>query len=67
MDDPRKRNLDLFFANKGALASHKRRLERELAERAALERMKARVAQTPCDVGLFSDSRNQIDLEDLLR
>lgn len=40
--------------------------KRELAERRALERMRATKPQKACDIGLFSDSRNQIDLEDLL-
>lgn len=38
--------------------------QKTVAERAWRERTRARVAQAPCDVGLFSDSAAQTDLFD---
>lgn len=38
----------------------------ELAQRKAAESLKPSTAQKPCDIGLFSDTPKQIDLEDLL-
>lgn len=41
--------------------------QRELAERRAREPLKPARPQKPCDLGLFSDQAQQVDLEDLLR
>lgn len=37
-----------------------------LAKRKAAEPLRPEKEQRPCDIGLFSDEANQIDLEDLL-
>lgn len=38
-----------------------------LAQRRAVEKLKAKADQKPCDHGLFSDAAAQIDIEDLTR
>jgi hypothetical protein len=38
----------------------------QTAQRRALQPLRLKAAQEPCDVGLFSDEAQQIDLIDLL-
>lgn len=49
------------------LAGAERIGQGELASRTAQAPLRARAPQAPCDVGLFSDDAQQIDLIDLER
>jgi hypothetical protein len=39
----------------------------DIAQRRADKRLRPKVPQSPCDIGLFSDEAAQVDLLDLIR